>query len=78
MPCHYPFNQPKFKFPDTIIKEYRIDGVKADGTVETISVNDNHQRFVKHSVDWNVQEVRFIPVSTHGNEKFRLFSFEIN
>ncbi len=78
MPCHYPFNQPKFKFPDTIIKEYRIEGVKADGTVETILVNDNHQRFVKHNVDWDVKEVRFIPISTHGNEKFRLFSFEIS
>ena len=77
MPCEYPLVQKQFKLPDTLIKEYRIEGVTKDGAVKTITVNNNHQRFVKHFVDWNVCEVRFIPVSTNGSETFNLFGFEV-
>lgn len=77
MPCNYPLQAAESKVPKTLIKEYRIEGIKEDGTAVEISVHDNHQRFVKHHVAWKVKEVRFIPVSTHGCEKFHLFGFEI-
>ena len=78
MPCNYPLVETRFKLPTTLIKGYRIEGICADGSVHSICVEDNHQRFVKHNVDWCVQKVRFVPLSTNGCEEFRLFSFEVN
>ena len=78
MPCHYPLVQPKFKLPKTLISEYKIEGVSENGEVSEIYINNNHQRFVKHNVDWNVKTVRFIPLSTYGLDEFRVFDFEIS
>lgn len=78
MPCNYPLVQTKFKLPQTLIREYKIEGVSENGEVKELYVNNNHQRFVIHNVDWNVRTIRFIPVSTHGCKQFRVFNFEIN
>ncbi len=77
MPCNYPLLQTKFKLPEKLIKEYRIEGENSDGERFAICVSDNHQRFVRHSVNWKIKKIRFIPISTHGCETFRLFDFEI-
>ena len=77
MPCNYPLVQTKFKLPETLIREYRIEGESFAGERVSLHVCDNHQRMVRHSVDWRVRTLRFIPISTHGCEKFRLFDFEI-
>lgn len=78
MPCNYPLVQTKFKLPQTLIREYRIEGITENGEVSEIYVNDNHQRFVQHGIDWCVKTVRFVPLATFGAEQFRLFDFEIS
>ena len=40
-------------------------------------VTNNHQRFVRHLVNWNVRKLKFIPLATHGSKDFRLFGFEV-
>lgn len=77
MPCHYPLVQTGFKLPETLIRDYRIEGVAEDGTEHIINIRDNHQRFVTHDIDWQAKTIRFIPLRTFGDEHFRLFSFEI-
>ena len=77
MPCNYPLEEKIIKLPETLITNYRIEGVAEDGTVMELCVTDNHQRFVKHAVNWRVREVRFIPLSTNGCEEFRIFDFEL-
>ena len=77
MPCNYPLVQTKFKLPKTLIKEYRIEGISDNGEVKTIHITDNHQRFVRHNVDWMVKTLRFVPISTFGSADYRLFGFEI-
>jgi hypothetical protein len=77
MPCNYPLVQTKFKLPNTLIKEYKIEGETSEGERFEIHVCDNHQRFVRHTVNWKVKKVRFIPIATNGCEDFRLFDFEI-
>ncbi|MBR5519362.1 MAG: FAD-dependent oxidoreductase [Clostridia bacterium] len=77
MPCNYPLEETRIKLPETLIKAYRVEGIAADGSVQTIAVETNHQRFVKHKVDWRVKEVRFIPLSTRGAETCNLFAFEV-
>lgn len=78
MPCNYPLVQPKFKLPQTLIKEYKIEGISENGEIKQLHILDNHQRFVIQNVDWNVKTIRFIPISTHGSGVFRLFAFELN
>ena len=77
MPCNYPLVQEKFKLPDTLIKEYIIEATGENGKIEKIHIKDNHQRFVRHSVNFKANKVKFIPLSTYGCKDFRLFSFEI-
>ena len=77
MPCNIPLEQKKFKLPSTLISRYRVEAIASDGTEYSLEVNNNHQRFVKHFVSWNVKTLRFVPLATHGCEDFRLFSFEV-
>ena len=77
MPWNYPLVQTTFNLPKTLIKEYKIEGISEDGTVHTLHVTDNHQRFVKHPVDWRVKSVRLVPIATHGCPDFRVYDFEI-
>ena len=77
MPCNYPLVQKKFKLPRTLIRAYRIEGIDDEGRKFTLYVENNHQRFVKHRVEWRVSSLRFVPLATHGREEFRLFDFEI-
>lgn len=77
MPCNIPLEQKKFKLPSTLISRYRVEAIASDGTEYSLEVNNNHQRFVKHFVSWNVKTLRFIPLATHGCEEFHLFSFEV-
>lgn len=77
MPCSYPLVQTKFKLPQTLIQEYKIEGVDAAGNTVSLSVSDNHQRFARHYVNWDVKRLRFMPIKTHGSEKFHLFDFEV-
>ncbi len=77
MPCRYNLAEERFKLPETLIKEYVIEGVKEDGSVEKITVCNNRRRLVKHNVDWCVKEVRLIPIKTHGSDNFRIFGFEV-
>ncbi len=78
MPSNYPLAEKRFKLPKTIIKEYRVEGICEDGTAVGLTVSDNHLRFVKHTVDWKVKTLRFIPLATTGCEEYRLFGFEIS
>lgn len=77
MPCNYPLVEEKFKLPKTLVKEYVVEGIREDGETFRLHITDNHQRFVKHTVDWRVKSVRLIPIATHGAEDFRVFDFEV-
>jgi len=78
MPCNYPLEEKRFKLPKTLITKFRIEGVSEDGSTQSISLDKNHQRFVKLPVNWNVKTVRFIPLETNGSAEFRVFGFEVN
>jgi hypothetical protein len=77
MPCNYPLVEEKFKLPSTLVKEYAIEGTNERGETFRLHITDNHQRFVKHAVNWRVKSVRLIPIATHGAEEFRVFDFEV-
>ncbi|MBQ3151785.1 MAG: FAD-dependent oxidoreductase [Clostridia bacterium] len=78
MPCNFPLEQPRYKLPETLAESYKIIAKNKNGDIKAIEINSNHQRFVRHFVDWEVYEIRFMPQKTHGCEHFRIFGFEIN
>jgi len=77
MPCRYPLKETKFKMPDTLIKSYIIEGTDSNGNIKTITVNNNRNRLKIHTVDWCVNKVRLIPISTYGSKEKRIFDFEL-
>lgn len=77
MPCSYPLVQTKFKLPETLIKEYKIEIISENGAVESLYIDDNHQRFVKHKINRKANKIRFIPIASWGCSELRLFDFEI-
>jgi hypothetical protein len=77
MPCYYPLVETKYKLPATLIKEYVIEAENSSGEKFCLHVTDNHQRLVKHLVDWKAKTVKFTPIKTHGCEEMRLFDFEV-
>lgn len=77
MPCSYPLVQTKFKLPETLIKEYKIEIISENGAVESLYIDDNHQRFVKHKTNRKANKIRFIPIASWGCSELRLFDFEI-
>lgn len=77
MPCCYPLHETKYKVPETLIRSFEIVGTKADGTNCVLNIEENHQRFVRLPLNWNVSKITFRPKTTYGAKDFRLFSFEV-
>ena len=77
MPCNFKKDRPKSLVPETLIKSYRIVGTNSEGKQNVLEVNDSHQRFVTHLVDWKIKKLELIPISTYGSKEFRVFRFEV-
>ena len=77
MPANYPLNQ-KIGLPGTLVREYIIEAEDSLGNIERFKVEDNHCRLANHKVDFVAKRVRLIPVSTWGNEEYRVFDFELS
>jgi hypothetical protein len=77
MPCNFKKETPVSLIPETLIKEYQIVGTTCRGEKMMLEVNESHQRFVTHLVEWKVKEIEFVPISTYGSEEFRVFRFEV-
>ena len=72
MPCCYPLHETKYKVPETLIRSFEIDGTNC-----VLNIEENHQRFVRLPLNWNVSKITFRPKTTYGAKDFRLFSFEV-
>jgi len=60
----------RFGFPRCLVKHYRIEAQKTDGTWHVVhEVTDNHQRFIREKLDITACAVRFVPVSTYDSER---------
>lgn len=73
-----PLNWPDGYVPKTVTKSFRVEGVRADGTVDVlIDEHENHQRLYARDVSGEYTAVRLIPTETWGAEKCHLFSFDV-
>ena len=78
MPCRFLIDEKDFHIPETLIKSYKIIGFNDSEKEFVLSVENNHQRFVTTTVDWNISRIRFIPIETYKDESFKVFNFEVN
>ena len=80
-------NQTTFGFPKCLVKHYRIEVMKEDGTWQVAFEDaENHQRFIKKALDTDALAVRMVPISTYfseekttdyGSSVAHIFNFEI-
>ena len=81
------YNNTTFGFPKCLIKHYRIDVLNEnDEWITAIEIFNNHQRFIKHTLNMTVKAVRFMPLSTYHSERktndygsstAHIFNFEV-
>ena len=78
MMCNKPFHMPDFYVPCAMTRAYRIEGVRPDGSAETIwRADNNYQRLNRISLSGVWSAVRLVPERTWGNDACHLFSFEV-
>ena len=73
-----PLGWPDAYVPTTLLRSFRIEGIRPDGTAETLfSAQDNHRRLISVPVDGVYTAVRLLPLTTWGDEAARVFSFDV-
>jgi len=72
------WHSPDFYVPKTMTKSYRIEGVKADGSVVVLcEETNNYQRLNKIAVEGTYKAIRLVPLATWGSEQSHVFAFDV-
>lgn len=81
------YNNTTFGFPKCLVKHYKVEYENEDGEwVTAVEVTDNHQRFIKQSLNVETKAVRLVPISTYHSERktndyasstAHIFNFEV-
>jgi hypothetical protein len=67
-----------FSPPETLVRNFRLEGLRADGAWETIARrDDNFQRLVRVKLKGSYRGVRLVPETTWGSEKAHVFAFDV-
>ncbi|OJU13455.1 MAG: hypothetical protein BGN88_13950 [Clostridiales bacterium 43-6] len=77
MPCAYRLGDDSYHVPVTLVKDFKLILPDENDAVSEITVENNHQRFVKVPLNGKAKSVRFVPLSTWGAEKVHVFSLDI-
>ena len=73
-----PLGWPDAYVPTTLLRAFRIEGVRPDGTAETLyESQDNHRRLISVPADGIYTAVRLVPLATWGDPLARIFSFDV-
>ncbi|MBO4298594.1 MAG: FAD-dependent oxidoreductase [Clostridia bacterium] len=78
MMCNKPLGMADFHVPDALTRAYRVEGVREDGSAETLySTDANHQRLNQIPLSGTWAAVRLIPLAAWGARSIHLFSFDV-
>ncbi len=77
MPCCIRLHEPRFKLPDTLIRDFDLVLTDEHGKETTLSFREQHNRLIVIPCKGRYRRVRFVPLATHGADTFRVFDFEI-
>ena len=73
-----PLNWPDAYVPKTIVRTFRVEGVREDGSSEVLFMEENnYQRLFSCNVYGSFKAVRLIPMETWGNPDCHIFSFDV-
>ena len=73
-----PLNWPESYVPKTMVKAFRLEGIREDGTIDVlVNETNNYQRLRAFDVSGTYAAVRLIPEETWGNEGCHIFSFDV-
>lgn len=73
-----PYHMPDFHVPDTMVRGYRLEGVKADGSVHVLYETDNaYQRLAQIPLQGAYRAVRLVPTAMWGAADAHVFSFDV-
>ena len=70
--CNRPYDMPPYEFPTTMTSDFDII---ADGE-KLYEIRGNRQRLVTLPVDKKISTLSLVPLSTCGDEKAHVFSFD--
>ena len=75
----YTLNAPKWKMPETLVKEFSVEVELSSGEKKVIFETDNnYQRLVKIDLEESdVKVLRLIPKNTWGAEEINIFEFDV-
>ena len=76
MRSNYRLDQPLQRMPMTLCREFYLNGEKDGVQQELLHVTDNHKRSYNLQLNLELDKLIFVPVSTWGNEKIDLISFD--
>ena len=78
MMCNKPLNFGDFHVPGSMVRAYRLEGVKEDGSVQLLhAAANNYQRLNQIPISGAYRAIRLIPEETWGSRDVHLFSFEV-
>ncbi|MBR6323173.1 MAG: FAD-dependent oxidoreductase [Lachnospiraceae bacterium] len=73
-----PLNWPDAYVPKTLVRSFRLEGVREDGSsLLLVSEDNNYQRFRAFDASGTFAAVRLIPLETWGSERCHIFSFDV-
>ncbi len=73
-----PLHWPDSYVPKTLVKAFRLEGIRADGGIEVLAdVKENHQRLYALDAQGCYQAVCLIPTETWGSADCHIFSFDV-
>ena len=77
MPCRFALDEPDYKLPDTLVKEFTVTAYDEKGGIKsTFEISKNRQRLVKIPLGTDCSKVVLTPTATHGCDKARIFSVD--
>jgi len=78
MPCNYPLHTEPMTIPKTVVRAFRIEALDQNGSWKVIAEeNNNHQRLVRIKMSITTTSLRFIPLTTYGDENAHIFAWDL-
>lgn len=77
MPCLYRLEEPRYKLPETLIRDYEVVGLLKGEEIPLLRAADNRRRLVYHPIGRELDAIRVIPRRTWGAAACRIFAMDV-
>ena len=77
MPCWYPSQGTTVKMPAMLAREYALEMLDSVGNWQrVVHITENYKRLVKIPLDFETRAIRFVPLSSWGEDRIHVMAFE--